>query len=129
MKPIFILSFILLIIVIVLLFGNFKKGSPLGKRLAPKVIEPVIYNNAEYSVPHFVALTEGMKHNGGYVEAKDIKTGKRLWLKEVYSPNYKPNLEKDVQDVLIISMKLVQTKDQNKLVIINEANKTYEIKI
>lgn len=73
-----------------------------AKRLAPKVVKPVYHNGIEYSAPPFV----GRNQNGGYVEAKNRKTGQRIWLKRVYKIDYEKNLEKDVQDVFIKSLKV-----------------------
>lgn len=95
----------------------------MGKRAAPAEIEPIIHGGVRYTVPHFASLNEGMEHNGGYVEATDMRTDKRIWLKEVYRPGYRSGLERDVQDVFITSMSL----EGDKLVIIDEEGRRFDI--
>lgn len=93
-------------------------------RLAPKEVEPVIYNGVKYVAPHW-GYEYGWKQNGGYVQAWDIKTGKKLWEKRIYEVKYDPQLEKDVQDVFITSLSI----EDGKLVVINERNKKFKIDV
>ncbi len=62
-----------------------------------------------------------MKHAGGYLEAKDLKRKKVLWLSEVYSVSYVPGMETDVQDVFITSI----VPEGKNLLITDEKNRTY----
>lgn len=96
-----------------------------AKRQAPSEIKPLIRQGIEYSVPHFSVFAEGMKHNGGYVEAKNLKTKKRVWMKEIYPVVYDKNLESDVQDIFITSMQL---KGRN-LIIIDDYGRDYKVLI
>lgn len=96
-----------------------------AKRFEPAPVQPVEQNGIRYTAPPFAFLSKGMEHNGGYVEAIDIKTNKKLWLKEVYRPKYDPSLEGDVQDVFITSLSI----ENNKLIIINEAGDKFLIDI
>ncbi|MDO8538270.1 MAG: hypothetical protein Q7S21_05275 [archaeon] len=95
------------------------------KRKAPKEIVPIINNGIKYNAPHFAVLNKGMLHNGGYVEAINIKTNKRIWLKEVYKPKLNSNFEDDIQDVFITSLNL----KNKKLIIINENNEKFEVEL
>jgi len=53
---------------------------------------------------------EGLEQNGGYIIAKDIATGKELWLARYTQRCTNPDLETDVQDVFIQSIKLSDDK-------------------
>lgn len=94
-----------------------------GKRRAPVEVTPVIRNGTRYSAPHFLALSKGMRHNGGYVEATDIRTGNRIWLREVYSVAKTTDLESDVQDLFISTLRI----DGDFLIIINENGEEFNI--
>jgi len=87
-----------------------------AKRLPPQEVEPVIYNGIKYTATH-----EKM----GYVEAWDIKTGKKLWEKKVYDVKIDPYMEADVQWVFITNLSI---KD-GKLIVVNENGNRYEIDI
>ncbi|MCR4285255.1 MAG: hypothetical protein NUV97_04420 [archaeon] len=94
-------------------------------RIKPKNIEPIIHKGVRYSVPHFVGDTENMKHVGGYVEAINVKTNERIWLKEIYKQKYVLGLESDIQEVYITSIKI----KNNKIIIQNEAGKEFTLDI
>lgn len=96
-----------------------------AKRSAPAAVAPIVSDGIEYSVPDFSSKAEGMKHNGGYVEAKDLKTGARIWLKEIYKPKVDGLLETDVQDVFIKSMRL----EGRHLKIVDENGVSYKVPI
>ena len=87
-----------------------------AKRIAPKGVIPVKANGIIYTAP---------REKMGFIVAKDEKTGKILWNKQVYVVKYIQNLEDDVQDVFIKSVKL----DKNTLIIKNEKNYTYFLDI
>jgi hypothetical protein len=70
----------------------------LAKRAAPRPVPPIEDGGIEYSVPH------GLKM--GVVRATDLKTGRLLWLRQVYAVQYDPQLEADVQDCYITRMDL-----------------------
>lgn len=106
-----------------LFFNLFFVSSSNAKRLAPKEVNPVISNGIKYIVPHFKIINGKVKH--GYIEAWDINLNKKIWEIQIYKINYDNNLEKDVQDVFIISLKI----QKNKLIILNEINDKYELNI
>jgi len=87
-----------------------------AKRLPPQKVEPVIYNGVKYTATH-----EKM----GYVQAWDIKTGKKLWEKKVYDVKIDSYMEADVQWVFITNLSI---KD-GKLIVVNENGDKYEIDI
>jgi hypothetical protein len=87
--------------------GNMSKSASARsacKRAAPPEVAPVVIDSVSYSVLHF-GLAEGLEQNGGYIVATDRKSGKRLWLVKMYDNKIDPNLERDVQDVFIRSLK------------------------
>jgi hypothetical protein len=57
----------------------------------------------------------------GYIEAWNVKTNKRLWELTVFTNRIDPNLEEDVQWVLIKTLNL----QDGRLVVTAECGKTY----
>jgi hypothetical protein len=93
-----------------------------AKRAAPKEVAPVVYEGIRYSAPHWVRAN-GKRIAGGYIEAFNAKTNKKLWRIKVYEIRNSPELEKDVQNVFITSMVI----EKNQLVVVNERDERYEI--
>ena len=87
--------------ILVLLFV----ASAFSKRTAPPDVNPIIDGTTTYSVPAFIS-DESENQKGGFVEGRDTKSGKLLWRAKVYTTQYDPRLERDVQDVFINSMSL-----------------------
>ena len=85
----------------------------LSKRLEPKKVNSVLHNGKEYSINH-------SKIGTILVRDKDSKKEKIV---TVYKSDYDPNLEKDVQDVLIKSIKIYN----NYLLIQNESDSIYKM--
>jgi hypothetical protein len=79
-------------------------GKRAFKRGGPAEVAPVTIDNVTYSVIHF-GRAEGLDQNGGYLLAKDKKTGEKLWTLKVYNTKVNPELERDVQDVFITELK------------------------
>ena len=96
-----------------------------AKRLAPSEVKPIIHEGIKYIVIHFPDLISEVKQNGGYIEARDAKTDKKLWGLMVYKIEYNRKLESDVQDVFITSLRV--DKKANRLIIENELNYTYHV--
>jgi hypothetical protein len=90
-------------------------SSALAKRGAPVEVKSVTHEGIQYTVPLKL----------GVIEAKDIKSDKALWKKRIYKISYIKNLEKDVQDVFIKSLKI--SNDKKMLIIINEDGNTYHL--
>ncbi len=76
-----------------------------GKRLAPKEVVPVVADGVQYTVPHFGAF-HGRSQNGGYVDAKDVKTRRLIWSRMIYRVQYDLNQARDGQDVFITKIKV-----------------------
>jgi hypothetical protein len=84
-----------------------------AKRVAPKKVQSIVYNNIEYSVDH---------SNIGYILIKD-KNSNTIKNIKIYTIEYDNDLEKDVQDIFIINLKI----SNNNLLITNERNKVYRM--
>jgi hypothetical protein len=90
-----------------------------AKRGAPAEVLPVTVGNIEYSAPH----RNGTHKQMGFIEARDLKSGKLIWSRQIYAVKYDPDLEGDVQDVFIKSI----TVEGNHLIITNERNSKYQL--
>lgn len=95
-----------------------------AKRSGPKDVPPVTVEGVKYSVPHW-GKAIGKPQNGGYIQANNVETGKLLWELRVYEIKYDPNLEGDVQDVFITSLKLTD----GNLEVGNERGDTFVVDI
>ena len=84
-----------------------------AKRVAPKKVQSITYNNIEYSVDH---------SNIGSVLITD-KNSNTIKNIKIYTIEYNNDLEKDVQDIFIINLKI----SNNFLLITNERNKVYRM--
>jgi hypothetical protein len=93
-----------------------------AKRSAPKDVPPVVFEGVRYEAAHWVVVKR-KRIAGGYVEAFDVKTNKKLWSVKVYSTEYASGLERDVQEVFITSMAI----ENGKLVVVNERDETYDV--
>ena len=92
-----------------------------AKRLAPKDVQPVIHKGIKYVAPHFKVINK--ETHRGFVEAWDMKSGRKLWEIQVYKTQYDPSLEQDVQDVFISSLSV----KNDRLVVENERSEIFEI--
>ena len=90
-----------------------------AKRGAPMEVLPVKVGNIEYSAPH----RNGTHKQMGFIEARDLKSGKLIWSRQIYIVKYDPDLVGDVQDVFIKSI----TVESNNLIITNERNSKYQL--
>lgn len=96
------------------------------ERAAPEVVAPAVYGDIEFVVIHF-PLKGSKIQNGGYIEARNKNSGKKLWGVQVYTTNYDKQSEQDVQDVFITEV----TVDEQKRVLIvkDERNRRYMVDI
>ena len=92
-----------------------------AKRGAPAEVLPVTVGNIEYLAPH----RNGTHKQMGFIEARDLKSGKLIWSRQIYAVKYDPDLEGDVQDVIIKSI----TVEGNNLIITNEKNSKYQLNL
>jgi len=87
-----------------------------AKRIAAPKVAPVVFRGVRYVAPN--------RHGDvGYVQAWDIRTGKRLWQVVVYRVPMKPNLEQDVQYRFIIGLNI----RGGRLLITNESGQHYAL--
>ncbi len=95
-----------------------------AKRVVPIEVAPISYETIEYSTVPW-AYENGTNQNGGYVRAKSKITGKVIWEKQIYITKYRQNIERDVQDVFITSLKIIE-KD-NVLLVETESGERFRI--
>ncbi len=107
---------------LILIIGLLFLFNPLySKRLAPKNVNSVVHNGKEYSINHSKI---------GTILVRDKNSNKEK-IVSVYSIEYEPYLEKDVQDVYIESLKIINQSlhIQNERGVLYEMNlDTYEVK-
>ena len=77
-----------------------------AKRMGPKPVASVLHLGLRYEVPHWSRDARSMKHNGGYVRVVNTRDGLAICTKEIYDVKYDKNLEEDVQDNFITSLKI-----------------------
>ena len=90
-----------------------------AKRGVPAEVLPVTVGNIEYSAPH----RNGTQKQMGFIEARDSRSGKLIWSRQIYAVKYDPDLVGDVQDVFIKRI----TVEGNSLIITNERNSKYQL--
>ncbi len=96
------------------------------KRTAPKEVPSIVVHGIEFRVAHFYVSENNTVHNGGIIEVYDYNTNTKIDTIVVYTTEYSSVTEKDVQDVYIIKMKLLNSKT---LQITNEKRQVFEINI
>jgi len=99
-------------------------GMPAGKRVGPKDVNPITADGVRYEVLHW-GRDRGLDQNGGYIVAKDAVSNKELWLAKIYTIDYKPKLETDVQDLFITAIELAN--DKKSLKITDEDNRQFTL--
>ena len=90
-----------------------------AKRGAPAEVLPLTVGNIEYSAPH----RNGTQKQMGFIEARNLKSGKLIWNRQIYAVKYVPDLEGDVQDVFIRNIKV----KGNSLLVTNERKSEYQL--
>lgn len=78
--------------------------APAGKRVAPPAVSPVTLRGVRYEAPPDTR-DFGDDQAGGYVVARDARSGRELWRQRIYATVYDPPLESDVQDVFIETLR------------------------
>jgi len=89
---------------------GFASNQAYAKRGEPKAVQPITFEGIKYSAPQGRGLTErppGQQDGPGYIQANDLKTGKLLWQLRVYEIKLNEEIESDVQDIFITSLKIV----------------------
>ena len=92
-----------------------------AKRAVPSKVLPLTVGNIEYSAPH----RNGSNKQMGFIEARDLKSGELLWIRQIYVVKYDPDLEGDVQDVYIKNIKI----KGDSLMITNERKSEYQLNL
>ena len=87
-----------------------------AKRIASASVEPVVYEGIRYVAPN----DDGRR---GYIEARDMKTNKKLWELTVFTNRIDPKLEPDVQWVFINKL----TIRDEMLMVTSERGATYQV--
>jgi hypothetical protein len=90
----------------------------LAKRLPAPIAQPAVANGIKYVAPNKI----GTK---GIIQAWNIKTGKKLWEKTLYTVRLNPKLETDVQWLYIQFLQL----QGNQIIATNEQNQRYSINL
>ena len=75
--------------------------SAVAKRVPAPRVEPVVHQGVRYTAPN-----DNGRH--AYIEAVDVKSGKKLWEITVFGNFIKPWLEEDVQWVYIQKLGIVR---------------------
>ena len=92
-----------------------------AKRAVPSKVMPVQVGSIEYSAPH----RNGSHKQMGFIEARDLKSGGLIWSRQIYAVKYDPDLEGDVQDVYIKTIKI----KGDSLMITNERKSEYQLNL
>jgi hypothetical protein len=101
------------------------RSRPLGaKRIGPPDVAPVVVGSTRYQVLPW-GKERGLGQNGGYLSAVDTTTEQEIALIKVFEIDYNPNLESDVQDVFIESIRL--HPDGLDLVVKDELGRCYVV--
>lgn len=99
----------------------FCPASVFAKRSPPAEVAAVRHGQLEYRVRHQI----GNGYLPGFVEAWDPAKKGLVWIRQIYTIRRNLDLEEDVQDVFITSLKLIA--DRNVLEITNEAGGLFEL--
>ena len=115
------LNLVLVIIMIfVFLFSNTTEATRIcGEGLLPENVA-LVKDGVKYIPSYHYDPNSGRT---AYVEALDIKSGKKLWKEKIYETKYDLSLEQDVQDVFITYLWI----KKGKLMVSNESDESYEL--
>ena len=94
-----------------------------AKRKAPESVPSVSHDGVKYQVVHY--QVDNGHQNGGYIKAVSGKDGKKRWEALIYLVEYDADLERDVQDCFITSLRLDTKK--SRLIITNEKQQLYYV--
>ncbi len=111
---------------VLVIFAAILSMSVFAKRPGPVQVPDVVFEGVNYSVLHF-AVENGTGQNGGYVQASEVSTGKRIVGKKIYSTSYNSSMESDVQDVFIKSMAIDRVN--RVLVVVDEKGDVYRLEL
>ena len=80
-----------------------RPAMPRPKRTAPPAVSPVVLGDIRIEAIPW-GRSRDLGQNGGYIAARDRRTGRELWLLKVYGVRYDAKMEEDVQDIFIKKM-------------------------
>ena len=94
-------------------------GISWAKRAAPAEVSALHWQGFEFRTIHW-GFESGNDQNGGYVEAVELESKKRIWGRRIYVISYKCGMETDSQDVFVTSLKIeegvgVRLRDWNRV--------------
>ncbi len=115
---------------IFIIFTLIVSSTSFAKRLSPKPVPSIVSGDYEYTVPHVYKLDlhGDSPIRGGVILVRDVKTKEPLWAFQVYETKYDLELEKDVQDVFITKMEIIEINGLgNVLTVTDELERTYEV--
>ncbi len=94
-----------------------------AKRIPPAEIKPLKCGKYEFRAVHFPqANPEGLL-NGGYIEIREIESGRLVKGMFTYHVKISEELERDVQDVFITELKF--DSEKKRIVIRNSAKQVF----
>ena len=93
-------------------------GPVYAKRDMPKKVDPVVGGGIRYEAPNRLSCVV-------VIEARDEKTGEKLWERIVYEVKIDPKLEEDVQWDFITRLRL----QGNDLFITTESHREYKLDV
>lgn len=96
----------------------------MAKRVGPKDVPAVTIKDLRFEAIHW-GKDRGLAQNGGFIAAFDKTSGEELWTLKIYDIVYDPDLESDVQDLFIKSMK--KSLFGNNLKITDERGRNYVV--
>jgi hypothetical protein len=99
-------------------------GAPRAKRTGPPEVKPVTVDSVRYEALHW-GKKRGLGQNGGFVVAVEVASGRELWVQRIYEIRYSPDMEPDVQDRFITSIR--KRMFSSTLDITDEAGRRYRL--
>ena len=101
-------------------------GMPKPKRLGQPDVEPVTIGKSRFEVLR-KSRARGFDQNGGVIAAIDPGSGKEQWTLKVYTIEYVPKLETDVQDIFITAF--AKSADGKNLLVTDERGRRFEVDV
>ena len=99
---------------------------PRPKRVGQPDVEAVTVRGLRFEALR-KTRAHGFDQNGGVIVALDVASGKEQWTLKVYTIEYIPKLETDVQDIFITA--LAASADATKLLVTDERGRRFEVDI
>ena len=94
-----------------------------AKRIQPAEVKPLRLGNLEFRAVHFPQANPKGLLNGGYIEIREIDSGRFVKGMFTYHVKISEELERDVQSVFITELSFDSSK--NRIVIRNSAKQVF----